>query len=124
MVSNRTISRAGRFFSTGSDKFNGLHNSSTFEKVEEAETVHVPPPPTEKLLVLGGNGFVGSHILKEAVNRGLTVSSLSRSGRSSIHVSMGKQCDMATRQPFISRLMQGCNELSNLCYFLCWVFGF
>jgi nucleoside-diphosphate-sugar epimerase len=46
--------------------------------VEEAETVHVPPPPTEKLLVLGGNGFVGSHVCKEALDRGLSVSSLSR----------------------------------------------
>lgn len=53
-------------------------------KVEEAETVHVPPPPSEKLLVLGGNGFVGSHICKEALDRGLTVASLSRTGRSSI----------------------------------------
>lgn len=56
-------------------------------KVEEADTVNVPPPPTEKLLVLGGNGFVGSHICKEAVDRGLTVASLSRTGRSSIQES-------------------------------------
>ncbi|KAL2525389.1 NAD(P)-binding Rossmann-fold superfamily protein [Abeliophyllum distichum] len=48
-------------------------------KVEEAETVHVPPPPTEKLLVLGGNGFVGSHVCKEALDHGLAVASLSRS---------------------------------------------
>ncbi|KAH7523917.1 uncharacterized protein At1g32220, chloroplastic [Ziziphus jujuba] len=54
-------------------------------KVEEAETVHVPPPPTEKLLVLGGNGFVGSHICREALDRGLSVASISRSGRSSKH---------------------------------------
>ncbi|WCJ30459.1 NAD(P)-binding Rossmann-fold superfamily protein [Euphorbia peplus] len=54
-------------------------------KVEEAETVDVPPPPSEKLLVLGGNGFVGSHICREALNRGLSVASLSRSGRSSLH---------------------------------------
>lgn len=54
-------------------------------KVEEAETVNMPPPPTEKLLVLGGNGFVGSHVCKEALNRGLVVASLSRSGRSSLH---------------------------------------
>ncbi|KAE9603678.1 hypothetical protein Lal_00001876 [Lupinus albus] len=54
-------------------------------KVEEAETVNVPPPPTEKLLVLGGNGFVGSHICREALDRGLTVASLSRSGKSSLH---------------------------------------
>lgn len=53
-------------------------------KVEEAETVNMPPPPSDKLLVLGGNGFVGSHVCKEALDRGLSVSSLSRSGRSSI----------------------------------------
>ncbi|KAK9079906.1 hypothetical protein SSX86_001580 [Deinandra increscens subsp. villosa] len=53
-------------------------------KVEEAETVNVPPPPVEKLLVLGGSGFVGSHICKEALNRGLSVASLSRSGNSFI----------------------------------------
>ncbi|WOK95215.1 hypothetical protein Cni_G03922 [Canna indica] len=56
-------------------------------KVEEAETVRAPPPPSEKLLVLGGNGFVGSHVCKEALDQGLSVSSLSRSGRSSIHES-------------------------------------
>ncbi|XP_019227572.1 PREDICTED: uncharacterized protein At1g32220, chloroplastic-like [Nicotiana attenuata] len=55
--------------------------------VEEAETVNMPPPPTEKLLVLGGNGFVGSHICKEALDRGLTVASLSRTGRSSLQES-------------------------------------
>lgn len=33
-----------------------------------------------KLLVLGGNGFVGSHICREAINRGLSVASLSRYG--------------------------------------------
>lgn len=31
-----------------------------------------------QLLVLGGNGFVGSHVCKEALDRGLTVASLSR----------------------------------------------
>lgn len=54
-------------------------------KVEEAETVSVPPPPSEKLLVFGGNGFVGSHICKEALERGLSVASISRSGRPSIN---------------------------------------
>lgn len=33
-----------------------------------------------KLLVFGGNGFVGSHICKEALERGLTVASISRYG--------------------------------------------
>lgn len=72
-------SRNGRYLSTDSNKVDEPF------KVEEAETVNVPPPSTEKLLVLGGNGFVGSHICKEAVDRGLTVASLSRSGRPLIH---------------------------------------
>lgn len=69
----------GRFLSTESNKIDEPF------KVEEAETVNVPPPPSEKLLVLGGNGFVGSHICREALNRGLAVASLSRSGGSSLH---------------------------------------
>ncbi|CAN1816497.1 Uncharacterized protein At1g32220, chloroplastic [Linum perenne] len=68
-----------RCFSTDSNKVDEPF------KVEEAETVNVPPPPKDKLLVLGGNGFVGSHILREAVDRGLSVASLSRSGKSSLH---------------------------------------
>ncbi|MCD7446415.1 hypothetical protein HAX54_006024 [Datura stramonium] len=74
VVSSRNV----RFLSTESNK-----TDEPF-KVEEAETVNMPPPPTEKLLVLGGNGFVGSHVCKEALDRGLTVASLSRTGRSSI----------------------------------------
>ncbi|KAI3468392.1 hypothetical protein Pfo_025055 [Paulownia fortunei] len=85
--SSIAASRNGRFLSTGSDKFSGPNDSAKTDKVEEAETVQVPPPPTEKLLVLGGNGFVGSHVCKEALNRGLTIASLSRSGRSSIQES-------------------------------------
>ncbi|KAI9192023.1 hypothetical protein LWI28_017099 [Acer negundo] len=72
-------SRSGRYLSTDSYQVDEPF------KVEEAETVNVPPPPTDKLLVLGGNGFVGSHILREALERGVVVSSLSRSGRSSLH---------------------------------------
>ncbi|XP_034683318.1 uncharacterized protein LOC117912737 isoform X2 [Vitis riparia] len=71
--------RNGRCLSTDSNKVDEPL------KVEEAETVDIPPPPTEKLLVLGGNGFVGSHICKEALSRGIAVASLSRSGRSSIN---------------------------------------
>ncbi|KAL2346635.1 hypothetical protein Fmac_000635 [Flemingia macrophylla] len=73
------ISISGRNLCTDSNKVDEPF------KVEEAETVNVPPPPTEKLLVLGGNGFVGSHVCREALNRGLSVASLSRSGRSSLH---------------------------------------
>ncbi|KAL8209949.1 hypothetical protein R6Q57_006681 [Mikania cordata] len=71
----------GRYLATESNKIDEPL------KVEEAETVNTPPPPVEKLLVLGGNGFVGSHICKEALDRGLSVASLSRSGKSSIQES-------------------------------------
>uniref|UniRef100_A0A0D6QXS1 NAD(P)-binding domain-containing protein n=1 Tax=Araucaria cunninghamii TaxID=56994 RepID=A0A0D6QXS1_ARACU len=53
-------------------------------KVEEAETVHESPPHQDRLLVLGGNGFVGTHVCKEGLQRGLTVSSLSRSGKPAV----------------------------------------
>lgn len=71
--------RNGRYLSTDSNKVDEPF------KVEEAETIQVPPPPTEKLLVLGGNGFVGSHVCREALDHGLSVASLSRSGRSKLH---------------------------------------
>ncbi|KAJ7966323.1 NAD(P)-binding rossmann-fold protein [Quillaja saponaria] len=74
-----TMSTNGRYLSMESNKVDEPF------KVEEAETVNVPPPPTDKLLVLGGNGFVGSHICREALDHGLSVASLSRSGRSSLH---------------------------------------
>ena len=45
---------------------NGKFLSTEPVKVEEAETVDVPPPTSEKLLVLSGNGFVGSNISREA----------------------------------------------------------
>lgn len=64
--------------STGSEKVDG---SSKLEESEREEFT----PPREKLLVLGGNGFVGSHICIEALAHGLNVSSLSRSGKSSLH---------------------------------------
>lgn len=73
-----TKSGRSRCFSTESNKIDEPH------KVEEAETLNVPPPPADKLLVLGGSGFVGSHICKEAINRGLNVASISRSGKSSV----------------------------------------
>ncbi|KAJ9147420.1 hypothetical protein P3X46_029585 [Hevea brasiliensis] len=68
------VLKNGRSLSIRSDQVDG----------EEAETVELKTPPTEKLLVLGGNGFVGSHICREALGHGLIVSSLSRSGRSSL----------------------------------------
>ncbi|XP_011046765.1 PREDICTED: uncharacterized protein At1g32220, chloroplastic-like [Populus euphratica] len=70
--------RIGRFLSTGSEKVDG---SSKLEEAEREEFT----PPREKLLVLGGNGFVGSHICIEALAHGLNVSCLSRLGKSSLH---------------------------------------
>ncbi|KAJ7958456.1 NAD(P)-binding rossmann-fold protein [Quillaja saponaria] len=78
-LAEMTKSTNGRYQSTEPDEVDEPY------KVKEAETVNVPPLPTEKLLVLGGNGFVGSHICREALDRGLSVASLSRSGRSSLH---------------------------------------
>ncbi|TXG57841.1 hypothetical protein EZV62_015670 [Acer yangbiense] len=72
------LSRNGRLLSTDSNQKNDSF------KAEEAEIPDVKSPSVEKLLVLGGNGFVGTHICREALERGLTVSSLSRSGRSSL----------------------------------------
>lgn len=53
-------------------------------KVEEAETVYGSPPQQDKLLILGGNGFLGTHVCKEGLKHGLHISSLSRSGRPTI----------------------------------------
>lgn len=98
------VSISGRNLCTDSNK---VHEPF---KVEEAETVNVPPPPTEKvfyqhnrmwnilymrfltynlcwmllkLVVLGGNPFVGlgslgSHILLEALHRGKCAGSPTR----------------------------------------------
>ncbi|KAL4650647.1 hypothetical protein ACB092_01G103100 [Castanea dentata] len=83
-LNTMAVSGNGRYMTTDSTKVDEPIKVDKTSKVEEAETVDVPPPPTEKLLVLGGNGFVGSHVCREALDRGLTVASLSRSGRSSI----------------------------------------
>ncbi|KAI0496628.1 hypothetical protein KFK09_022949 [Dendrobium nobile] len=80
-LSSEGLLRNGRLLSTGSNKV-----EETF-KVEEAETVKPEAPEPEKVLVLGGNGFVGSHVCKEALQQGLSVSSFSRSGRASIQES-------------------------------------
>ncbi|XP_075651921.1 uncharacterized protein At1g32220, chloroplastic [Castanea sativa] len=83
-LNTMAVSGNGRYVTTDSTKVDEPIKVDKTSKVEEAEMVDVPPPPTEKLLVLGGNGFVGSHVCREALDRGLTVASLSRSGRSSI----------------------------------------
>lgn len=83
-LNTMAVSGNGRYMTTDSTKVDEPFKVDKESKVEEAETVDVPPPPTQKLLVLGGSGFVGSHVCREALDRGLTVASLSRSGRSSI----------------------------------------
>jgi len=83
-LNTMAVSGNGRYMTTDSTKVDEPFEVDKTSKVEEAETVDVPPPPTQKLLVLGGSGFVGSHVCREALDRGLTVASLSRSGRSTI----------------------------------------
>lgn len=80
-LSSHGLLRSGRLLSMDSNKVDEPF------KVEEAETVKPESPGPEKVLVLGGNGFVGSHVCKEAVQQGFSVSSFSRSGRSSIQES-------------------------------------
>ncbi|VFQ94738.1 unnamed protein product [Cuscuta campestris] len=92
MASRLIHSSASRFLLSKPSHMTGWRNACYFSsesnkiddpfKVEEAETVNLPP--REKILVLGGNGFVGSHMCKEALERGLVVSSLNRTGRPSI----------------------------------------
>lgn len=54
-------------------------------KVKEAEPASATKPSSDKLLVLGGSGFVGSHVCKEALDKGLVVCSLNRSGKPSLN---------------------------------------
>ncbi|KAJ4755158.1 NAD(P)-binding Rossmann-fold superfamily protein [Rhynchospora pubera] len=81
-----TLLGNGRLYSTDTSSGDPKRVEEPF-KVEEAETVKMDPPSPDQLLVLGGNGFVGSHVCKEALDRGLSVSSLSRSGRPSVQAS-------------------------------------
>ncbi|XP_044506592.1 uncharacterized protein At1g32220, chloroplastic-like [Mangifera indica] len=69
LIKMAAASKNGRLLSTSSNKGD--------------ETLGDKSPSMEKILVFGGNGFVGSHICREALERGLTVHSLSRSGRPS-----------------------------------------
>ena len=84
-INATVVSISGRNLCTDSNK---VHEPF---KVEEAETVNVPPPPTEKLVVFGGNFFVGINILMEAQNRGMCAGSPTRDdGRSSLHDSWAR----------------------------------
>lgn len=49
-----------------------------------AEPMEAKSAERKKVLVLGGNGYVGTHICKEALARGIPVASLSRSGKPSV----------------------------------------
>ncbi|KAM0863309.1 hypothetical protein ACQ4PT_044686 [Festuca glaucescens] len=83
-LSSSALLKNGKAFSSDATPRDSGRLDEPF-KVEEAETVKVPPPPSpDKLLVLGGSGFVGSHVCKEALDRGFVVSSLNRSGKPSI----------------------------------------
>uniref|UniRef100_A0A7N0VMV2 NAD(P)-binding domain-containing protein n=1 Tax=Kalanchoe fedtschenkoi TaxID=63787 RepID=A0A7N0VMV2_KALFE len=55
---------------------------------------------TERLVVLGGSGFVGSAICKAAVSKGIDVVSLSRSGRPSITDSWTDQVNWVSGDVF------------------------
>ncbi|XP_031483763.1 uncharacterized protein At1g32220, chloroplastic [Nymphaea colorata] len=54
---------------------------SVSENFSSAPIDVVADVKTEKIVVLGGNGFVGSAICKAAISKGIEVISLSRSGR-------------------------------------------
>nr|XP_009396199.1 PREDICTED: uncharacterized protein At1g32220, chloroplastic [Musa acuminata subsp. malaccensis] len=61
-------------------------NYATSDLVEDSSSLPidvVADVKTEKIVVLGGNGFVGSAICKAAVLKGIEVVSVSRSGRPS-----------------------------------------
>lgn len=49
--------------------------------VEAAESVESKFVDRKKVLVLGGNGYVGTHVCKEALSKSIAVASVSRSGR-------------------------------------------
>lgn len=72
------------------------------EDVYEAETVEPPLPEKTKLVVLGGNGFVGSAICKEAVSRGINVLSLNRSGAPGVKESWVHEVDWVRGNAFES----------------------
>ncbi|KAJ9707241.1 hypothetical protein PVL29_002297 [Vitis rotundifolia] len=55
---------------------------------------------SERVVVLGGNGFVGSAICKAAVSKGIEVTSLSRSGRPSQSSSWVDQVNWVTGDVF------------------------
>ncbi|TVU10914.1 hypothetical protein EJB05_44469, partial [Eragrostis curvula] len=81
--SSSVLLKRGNAFSSDATPGDPKRVEEPFQ-VDEAETVKVTPPSADKLLVLGGSGFVGSHVIKEALDKGFVVSSLNRSGKPSI----------------------------------------
>lgn len=65
----------------GSVSTRSMASTSTASSIHPEEPTIVKPQERKKILVLGGNGFVGSHVCMEALGRGLPVVSLNRSGR-------------------------------------------
>lgn len=67
---------------------------------EEATIDIVADVRSERVVVLGGNGFVGSAICKEAISNGIEVVSVSRSGRPSLQDSWLDQVTWVTGDVF------------------------
>lgn len=66
---------------TSCSKDSSFQPGSSESSAPSLEEPVVKPKERKKLLVLGGNGFVGSHVCEEALTRGVPVVSLNRTGR-------------------------------------------
>jgi len=80
-VSASKASNAAAPFSVSTSTVGGGVQQQSEEPVVEAEPVETKFEERSKLLVLGGNGFVGTHVCQEALARHVPVVSISRSGR-------------------------------------------
>ncbi|CAN5954592.1 unnamed protein product [Sphagnum jensenii] len=80
-VSASRASKAAAPFSVSTSTVGGGVQQQSEEPVVEAEPVETKFEERSKLLVLGGNGFVGTHVCQEALARHVPVVSISRSGR-------------------------------------------
>ncbi len=80
-VSASRASKAAAPFSVSTSTVGGGVQQQSEEPVVEAEPVETKFAERSKLLVLGGNGFVGTHVCQEALARHVPVVSISRSGR-------------------------------------------
>lgn len=66
-------------------------------EVVEPPAVELPKRNKRKLVVLGGNGFVGSFVCKEALQMGLEVVSVNRWVPASLSPSLASGCTVAAR---------------------------